>query len=64
MTQIGVTFEPTNPHPSGCHTEAPGSRDCDSDGHESCYSCSRRTERDEQVWREGGIVVPPRRRNR
>lgn len=49
-----------HPHPSGCHTEAPGSRDCESDGHESCGSCSRRTERDEQVWREGGIVVPPR----
>lgn len=49
-----------NPHPSGCHTEAPGSRDCDSDGHESCFSCSRRSERNEQVWRGGGIVEPPR----
>lgn len=62
--KIGVTFEPANPHPSGCHTEAPGSRDCYSDGHESCYSCSRRAERDEEVWREGGIVVPPRGRDR
>ena len=35
-------LQPANPHPSGCHTEAPGSRDCNSDGHESCLSCSRR----------------------
>ena len=37
-------LQPANPHPSGCHTEAPGARDCDSDGHESCDSCSRRKE--------------------
>lgn len=41
---------PPNPHPSGCHTAAPGSRDCDGDGHDSCRTCSRRTERDEQVF--------------
>lgn len=64
-TQI-ATETATNPHPSGCHTETPGLRNCDSDGHESCGTCSRRAERDDMVqeamatiWRNGGIVISP-----
>lgn len=46
-------------HPDGCHVTAPALRDCESDGHESCRTCARRAVRDEQVWRDGGIVVTP-----
>ena len=38
----------TNEHPDGCHTAEPGElRDCESDGHYSCRTCSRRVERDQ-----------------
>lgn len=36
----------SNEHPDGCHTEEPGTRDCESDGHYSCRTCSRRVEED------------------
>ena len=37
-----------NDHPDGCHTTDPVElHDCESDGHYSCRSCSRRVERDQ-----------------
>ncbi len=33
--------EISNVNPSGCYTEMPGTRDCPTNGHYSCASCSR-----------------------
>lgn len=35
-----------NEHPDGCHTGGSVTRDCESDGHYSCRTCSRRIEED------------------
>ncbi len=41
---------PSNEHPDGCHTADPIElRDCESDGHYSCRTCSRRVEREDKT---------------
>ena len=39
---IGAS-SPPNPHPDGCHTtDTTAPRDCASDGHHECSSCTRK----------------------